>query len=360
MPRSLTRILCLGFLCIANAALAAPTASAAFLVNYTVESTGQTASAEFTFTGPGSLAIVLRETTPSAVSALTGGSAVLTRLGFHLPTGQLGGGAVQIGPGSASAGFLDPQLGSGADVSSHWGFTQGTLPDGLRAQALVLNNQANGHSAQADKYAAQEAADRDLAKQMRDAAAQILSNNPDPQMLADAADLIKAAELREQSAANFDSLENQERLLAADIRDDVATLVAQADTAPDYHFVGVLQPGETPFKTIPPGANLIGPGAFDGVQGGLLGDLGARGGLGVIGDSVTLTLNLTVPLDARQQAAFLRGLLSDSVVEYGSRAAFATAAKGSRVPVPSTVVLLATAGISVVGAVRFRQPRNGG
>src|SRR6516225_867987 len=71
-------------------------ASAGFVVNYSVASTGQTAIADFEFRDADSLVVILTETTPAERSALAGAGAVLTKLAFHLPDGQTSGGQVVI------------------------------------------------------------------------------------------------------------------------------------------------------------------------------------------------------------------------------------------------------------------------
>jgi hypothetical protein len=93
---------------------------------------------------------------------------------------------------------------------------------------------------------------------------------------------------------------------------------------------------------------------LDGPQGGLLDDSVARGGLGVIDNSVLISLLLDADpiepgiqtLSSAQQNAFLASLPGSSVVEYGSNAAF------GQVPEPATMLLLGT---GLVGLVGFRK-----
>src|SRR5262245_6868014 len=120
----------------AAALLAATAARAApIFVDYDVAATGQSARAGFQFLDPATLQISLAETTPSGASALTGGSAILTSLGFLLPRVQITGGVVSVAPGSTTAGF---DLAGGTDVSSLWGYTPTTLPAALQAKSVEL------------------------------------------------------------------------------------------------------------------------------------------------------------------------------------------------------------------------------
>jgi hypothetical protein len=81
----------------AGALLAATQAHALpVVVNYNVAGTGQTARASFEFIDASRLQITLAETTPAGTSSLTGGSAILTSLGFLLPRVHIVGGSVTI------------------------------------------------------------------------------------------------------------------------------------------------------------------------------------------------------------------------------------------------------------------------
>src|SRR5262249_50300459 len=130
MPGSRFRRIYLYAVFASVAALVGQATWAGVLVDYSVASTGQIATADFSFADSSSLVIVLTETTPVAASHLSGAGAILTRLGFHLPAGQLNGGAVEISPGSVSVGFenVNPQLSGGANVSTEWGYSQGSQP----------------------------------------------------------------------------------------------------------------------------------------------------------------------------------------------------------------------------------------
>lgn len=116
-----------GFLGVFTATLLglAPPASA-MLINY-LAPTGQTATADFSFTDATHLEIILTETTPAGGSALTGAGAILTSLGFLLPDSAviILPGTATIQPGSGSVGFDLGDLGAGTDVSHEWGATIG-------------------------------------------------------------------------------------------------------------------------------------------------------------------------------------------------------------------------------------------
>src|SRR5262245_24474410 len=109
------------------AALLAATSvrSAPLFVDFYVAATGQSARAGFEFLVSSTLQISLSETTAPGASALTGGSAILTSLGFLLPRVQIAGGSVNVAPGSTTVGF---DLGGSTNVSNLWGYTPTTLP----------------------------------------------------------------------------------------------------------------------------------------------------------------------------------------------------------------------------------------
>jgi len=335
---------------------------AGLIVNYSDGATSQAASAEFSFLTCNTLEIVLRELTPPAaspVSTLAGGSSVFTRIGFNLPSGQVTGGTVVIGPGGASAGFenVGTQLGEGDDVSSHWGFSEGTLPDALKSLSLVLNQESNTKTQEADALDLEMALAAFEALMLRETAANILSGNPDPQSERDAEELMKKAARLEAETALLATAQAEARARAQELLLQATETLIRATITPDLHFIGVLQPGQTAFLTIPPGNNLIGPGAFDGIQGGLLGDLGARSGQGVIGNSVVIILTLSDPFDLEMQNAFLSDVRRNSLAEYGNQAAFVSPAGTSAVPEPSTVTLLVAFGVTLLGTSSFRRLR---
>jgi len=80
--------------------------------------TGQTASADFSFINAITLQIILSETTPAATSSITGSDAILTSIGFLLPdaavvasSGSFADGSVTINVGSQSEGFSGGSFG---------------------------------------------------------------------------------------------------------------------------------------------------------------------------------------------------------------------------------------------------------
>jgi hypothetical protein len=297
-------------LLIVSGLLAASIARAApVTVDYDIGATGQSARATFDFVTASRLQILLSEVTPSAASNLTGGNAILTSLGFALPRVNIAGGSVSVGSGSVSAGFPGHEIAEGADLSSLWGYTSGTLATALQEASAEFLVGAAAQLLRSDQQKDLATMKRALAKAQRDAAAQLLANNPDPQMKADAADLIKAAEQDEAEAATAEAESTAAAAQAAASQAQAAELTARAQAAPPFHLVGVLATPLTPFV-----ASVFG----DGVDGGLLGDALARGGELVVTNSVLLSLNLTDALSAAEQEAFLAGLPTRSAIGYGA------------------------------------------
>jgi hypothetical protein len=302
----------IAFRALAACALVAATHAYAIpvTVNYTIAGTGQTASARFEFVNGSMLQITLAETTPAGTSSLNGGGAILTSLGFLLPRVQIVGGSVTVAPGSTSAGFAgDP--GGGADVSNLWGYTPTTLSAALQANSADLAAAAAAQSALAAEQDAIAIAKRARAKAQRDAAAQLLANNPDPQMKADAADLIKAAERDEADAAIAGAARDAANTQAAALQSQANDFAARATAAPTLQLVGALWDPLTAF--LDSSGSL-----FNGLDGGLLGDVLARGGERIITNSVLLSLNLSDALLAIEQEQFLASLRTGSFVGYGS------------------------------------------
>lgn len=293
------------------ALVTAPALAVPVVVDYDIAGTGQSARASFEFIDGARLQISLSETTPAGASDLTGGSAILTSLGFLLPRVQIVGGSVIVGPGSITAGFPGSELTGGADVSNLWGYTPTSLRASLQANSAQLAGDAAAQLQIAAEQDAIEAAKRARAKAQRDAAAQLLANNPDPQQKADAADLIKAAERDEADAAAARALADQARAQGAAFQAQSDDLAARALTAPAFQLVGALWSPLTAFLASPPGTS------FDGLDGGLIGEALARGSERVIVDSVLLSLTLSDALLANEQEAFLSGLRTGSRVGYG-------------------------------------------
>jgi hypothetical protein len=318
--------------------MAAPALAVPVVVDYDIAGTGQSARASFEFLDGARLRISLNETTPAGASDLTGGSAILTSLGFLLPRVQIIGGSVIVGPGSITAGFPGAELTGGADVSNLWGYTPTSLQASLQANSAQLAGDAAAQLQIAAEQDAIEAAKRARAKAQRDAAAQLLENNPDPQQKADAADLIKAAERDEADAAVARALAGQARASAAALQSQSDDLAARALTAPAFQVVGALWSPLTAFLASPPGTS------FDGLDGGLIGDALARGSERVIVDSVLLSLTLSDALLADEQEAFLSGLRTGSKVGYGFGGFFG----GAPTEPPVSVTEPSTASLAIV------------
>jgi hypothetical protein len=319
--------------------------------------TSQTATANFTFSDSKTLVILLTESTPSAAASVTGSSAVLTSLGFHLPAGQLQGGFVVVAPGSSSVGFehVNPQLGSGSDVSSEWGYTRGSLPSALRAQALSLKELENDFALQAQNLDTQAAAELARAQSGHEAANALLASNPtDPATQQEAAELHHAAEQDERDAFAFQQQAMAARNRATELNAQAIQKLLQTENAPDYHFVGVHELIPTPLATIPPATNLVGPIGLGGADGGLLNDATAADGVGVVSPSVLITLLLSQPLDLLQQDNFLRGVVTDSIVEYGVGIYGTSSADAAAVPAPGSGPVLALALATLYRPLRRR------
>jgi hypothetical protein len=349
MIRLHTRVLFAAALLAATAARAAP-----IFVDYDVAATGQSARAGFEFLDASTLQISLAETTAAGASSLTGGNAILTSLGFLLPRVQIASGSVSVAPGSTTAGF---DLAGGTDVSNFWGYTPTTLPAALQAQSVELGTAAAAQSLIAAEQDQIGAAKRARAKAQRDAAAQLLENNPDAQMRQDAADLIKAAEQDERDAAVAEAAEKAANAQAAALQSQANELSARALTTPAWQFIGALWSPLTAFLASPPGTT------FDGIDGGLLNDALARGGEQVIINSVLLSLTLSDALLANEREDFLASLFTRSSVGYGSGGSIAGAVRGAQQP-PTTSVpeppmtSLAIAALIALGWAIRRRPRS--
>ena len=263
-----------------------------------------------------------------------------------MPRVQITGGTASLTPGSTTAGF---DLGGGTDVSNLWGYTPTTLPAALQANSAELNTAA---AAQLQIAAEQEqivVARMERAQAQRNAAAQLLGNNPDPQQKADAADLIKAAEADEALAAAARVLRDAANAEAASLQSQADALAARALTTPAWQFVGALWSPLTAFLSSPPGTS------FDGIDGGLIGDALARGGERVIVNSVLLSLTLSDALQLTEQTDFLSTLLTRTMVGYGSGGSIAATPRGlpptTDVPEPP-MTSLAIAALLTLGLVR--------
>jgi hypothetical protein len=334
-----------GALLIATSARAVPV-----FVDYDVAATGQSARAGFEFLNASTLQISLSETTQAGASSLTGDSAILTSLGFLLPRVQIAGGAVSLAPGSTTAGF---DLAGGTDVSNLWGYTPTTLPAALQANSVELGTAAAAQSLIAAEQDQIAAAKRARAKAQRDAAAQLLANNPDAQMRQDAADLIKAAEQDERDAAVAEAARNAANAQAAALQSQADNLAARALATPAWQFVGALWSPLTAFLASPPGTS------FDGIDGGVLGDALARGGEQVVVNSLLLSLTLSDALLASEQSDFLADLLTRSSIGYSSGGSVAGAPRDGLPPVTSVseppLTSLAIAALLVLG-IALRRP----
>ena len=293
---------------------------ASIVVNYRAPITNQTASARYSFLDADTLIAVLSETTPVSASPLIGNPTILTALGVRLDGAEIRGGSVRIGSSSRTVRFdqVINQLGSGTDISSEWGFSAGPITTSLRNQSADLRQQADVLSQQAIQLRADAAKNLESAKEQRDAAAQLLSNNPDAQQRADAFDLIRQAEALEFTASQLQSQANSSDSAAGDLLARASTLDAQADALPDYNMVGVLNILENVFLQSPPADNLTGPVGLGGADGGLLADSDASNGIGVVDDTVIISLDLTAALTDSEQTAFLNNIVTESLVVYGS------------------------------------------
>lgn len=123
----------------------------ALTINYSVDipsPTGQTASADFTFTSATTLEIVLTETTLPGDSTVTAGSAILAAIAFKLPdtaviagTGTTGSGGhtAVIAAGSATVNFATARS-AGQEINAEWGATNGAKGE-LDGSTTLLGNE---------------------------------------------------------------------------------------------------------------------------------------------------------------------------------------------------------------------------
>ena len=168
-------------------------------------------------------------------------------------------------------------------------------------------------------------------------------------MRADAADLIRAAELDEQAAAAAEAVRDAANAQAASLQSQANALTARALTTPAWQFVGALWSPLTAFLASPPGTS------FDGIDGGLIGDALARGGERVIVNSLFLSLTLSDALQLIEQTEFLNTLLTRTMVGYGSGGIIGGTPRGlpptTDVPEPP-MTSLALAALLALGVVR--------
>jgi hypothetical protein len=101
--------------------------------------------------------------------------------------------------------------------------------DVLRKKARGANTTAQTKQAEADRLGVLAETEKAHAKQKRDAAAAILANNPDPQMKADAAELIKQAEQDERDAANYLAQQAEAAKKAMEARNQAAAWLKEAN-----------------------------------------------------------------------------------------------------------------------------------
>jgi hypothetical protein len=180
----------------------------------------------------------------------------------------------------------------------------------------------------------------------------LLANNPDPQMKADAADLIKAAERDEADAAIAEAARDAATAQATSLQSQANDSAARAAASPALQLVGALWNPLTAF--------LSSPGTFDGLDGGLLGDAFARGSERIITNSVLLSLTLSDALLAIEQERFLASLRTGSFIGYGSGAFLDGRPDGLPpvpVPEPSTITLMVALLALSASALAVRRQR---